>query len=119
MNKSFQDFINAQVIRVRGIQNCLILAVLWADSADDKMTIIFFLLFPENRIYYFVQIVSLVSQKIEFDISYQLSPKKKNCIKPILFKGKNKKTISKCHSAEIFYPAGSMLSDKQVLVSEL
>ena len=34
----------------------LTLTVLWAYSADDKL--IFFLFFPENRICYFIQIVS-------------------------------------------------------------
>ena len=49
LDKSFQDFISVQFIRATGIQNCLILNMLWADSVDDKLKI-FFLLFPENRI---------------------------------------------------------------------
>ena len=36
---------------------CLTLTMLWADSADDKL-VIFVLLFLENRIRHFMQIVS-------------------------------------------------------------
>ena len=35
----------------------LILATQWADSADDEV-MIFFFVFPENRIWHFMQIVS-------------------------------------------------------------
>ena len=35
----------------------LIFIILWANSADEKLTI-FFLLFPENRLWLFMQIVS-------------------------------------------------------------
>ena len=34
-------------------------ATVWANSADDKLAIIFFLIFPENRLWHFMQIVSL------------------------------------------------------------
>ena len=36
----------------------LTFTTLWAFSADDKM-MLFFLLFPENRVWHFMQIVSL------------------------------------------------------------
>ena len=35
----------------------LTFTTLWADSADDKL-MIFFLIFPENRIWHFIQIFS-------------------------------------------------------------
>ena len=35
----------------------LTFTTLWADSADDKL-MIFFLFFPENRIWHFIQIFS-------------------------------------------------------------
>ena len=38
--------------------NELTFTTLWANSADNKLTI-FFLIFPENRIWNFIQIVSI------------------------------------------------------------
>ena len=40
------------------VQYTLTFTTLWAFSADDKM-MLFFLFFPENRIWHFMQIVSL------------------------------------------------------------
>ena len=40
------------------IHQSLTFTTLWAFSADDKM-MLFFLFFPENRIWHFMQIVSL------------------------------------------------------------
>ena len=39
-------------------KNTLTFTTLWAFSADDRL-MIFFLFFPENRIWHFMQIVSL------------------------------------------------------------
>ena len=57
---------------------------LWANSADDRF-VTFFLVFPENRLCHFMQIVCL------WDILCQW-----------LFSWQNKKNISKCH-LQIFY----------------
>ena len=63
----------------------LTFTTLWAFSADDKM-MLFFLFFPENRIWHFMQIVSLETI----------------CMKcQILISGKNKKNISKCRLLKI------------------
>ena len=43
---------------LRLFQHYLTFTTLWAFSADDKM-MLFFLYFPENRIWHFMQIVSL------------------------------------------------------------
>ena len=62
------------------VKCCLTFTTLLANSADDKL-VIFFLLFPENRFWHFMQIVS--SETI--CMKYQK-----------LFSWKNKKNISKC-----------------------
>ena len=66
---------------------------------------IFFLFFPENIIWHFMQIVSdfsYVSQKTEFDISCKLSPVETICMKcQILSSGKNKKIGDNLSSAEL------------------
>ena len=36
---------------------------IWAKSADDKLTIFFFLFCPENRLRYFMQIVETICMK--------------------------------------------------------
>ena len=45
----------------------LTFTTLWANSADDKL-VIFFLFFPENRIWHFMQIVSIVDNLLERSI---------------------------------------------------
>ena len=74
------------------IMVCLTFTTLWAFSADDKL-MIFFLFFPENWIWHFMQIVSLGDN---------LSPWETVCMKcQILFSGKNKKNILKCRLLQI------------------
>ena len=66
----------------------LTLTALWVNSADDPL-IFFFLLFPENRIWHFMQIVSFFWRHFTWNI--------KSC-----FAGNNKKNIWKC--LQIFSP---------------
>ena len=74
------------------ITGTLTLTMLWADSADDKLVILF-----------------LVYQKIGSDTLCKLSPKATICMKcQILFSRKNKKNISKCPLL-IFYSAFTVL----------
>ena len=61
---------------------------LWANSADDTLAI-FFLVFPENRIWHFIQIVSYT------DNLYEMS-------KPAFWKKYEKKKHFKILSAENF-----------------
>ena len=57
-------------------EEILTLTTLWANSADNKL-MIFLLFFPENRIWHFLQIVSI-------------TPLEAICMKcQILFSGKN------------------------------
>ena len=68
---------------------------LLANSAGDKL-IIFFLFFPENRTWHFMQIVSIGDK-------CKLSPLETICMKcQILFPMKNKKKYFKMLSAEKF-----------------
>ena len=64
----------------------LIFTTLWANSADNKL-MVFFLLFPENKIWQILQIISI--ETILICMKYQ-----------ILFSGKNKKNVV----CWIFYP---------------
>ena len=68
----------------------LTFTTLWANSSDDKMTIVF-LFFPENRLWHFMQTVSLG----ERDNLYEMS-------KPIFWEKKKKKKKYFKMSAEIF-----------------
>ena len=56
----FQEALNILHITLVSskLQYNLTFTTLWAFSADDKM-MLFFLFFPENRIWHFMQIVSL------------------------------------------------------------
>ena len=68
---------------------------LWANSADDKLLIIF--LFFQENIRHFMQTVYIwyFPQKTGFDLSCKLSSLEKICMKSqVLFSGKNKKSIS-------------------------
>ena len=58
--------------------------MLWANSADDKL-MIFFLIFLENRIWHFMQILLTICMECQ-----------------ILFSWKNNKNISKCHLLKFF-----------------
>ena len=81
----------------------LIFTTLWANSADDKLTIFFFLFSPKNRLLHFKQIVSYNLHEIvkTFYISSKLSPA--ICMKyQSLFSGENKKKYYKMSSAVIF-----------------
>ena len=89
----------------------LTFTTLWAFSADDKM-MLFFLFFPENRIWHFMQIVSLGDNLHEMS-NPVFWEKETICMKcQILFSGKNKKNISKCRLLKIL---PRVLSVKQVL----
>ena len=63
------------------------------------MQIVYIGIFQENRIWQFMQIVSIMSplefsQKTGFDITCKLSPMETICMKcQILFSGKNKKPV--------------------------
>ena len=87
----------------------LTLSMLGADSADNELVIhVFFLFFLENRIWHFMQIVSLGDNLHEvLDLFF---PKETICMKClILFSRKNKKKIFQNVLCWNFYPACKML----------
>ena len=51
----------------------LIFTTLWANSADDKL-VPFFLIFPENRIWHFMQTVSEILPRVLSKLSLKFYP---------------------------------------------
>ena len=74
-------------------QFCLTLTTLWADSADNKLTIFYF--FLENSIWHFMQIISLGDNLHDFSLGDNLHE-----VSNPIFKETEK--YSKCHRLKFF-----------------